>query len=472
MEMSDEDYLEESASGGSTSGADAKEESSISRPPDQWQKNPKPKLVTLQDSSTRNRKVKMSSKRNVSRDNLFQRSSSSLAHETQFFECTESFDMLESFEQISPTTLCVWPQHILVTAIDELLITKSPLIVRLCKPLLNVSFDESVWQEIPGQCRDIGVLFACLNGHVAMLTCFLGLGGDANASDLVGRRALHYAASSTSPTALHCINVLINRGATIDLFDSNAEATPLFCAAASGRIELVEAFLNNGSNVNAEARETSALVWAVRARSLVCVARLIEAGANVNNVQVYSESPIHVAAFLGDIDCLKLLLEKNADIGALCGPERMNALHLASLKGNVECIQLLLQTSTADIDKQEAVGRTALHLAALAQSKESVKLLLDNGARHDICDGMKETPLHSAVVKCRRSIDVVRLLVSAGANVNMKNQFGQTPLHLAAINEHSKLASFLILSGADLSAKNRGNNSAMALVVRRVPVNI
>ena len=69
-------------------------------------------------------------------------------------------------------------------------------------------------------------------------------------------------------------------------------------------------------------------------------------------------------------------------------------------------------------------------------------------------------------------IDVVRLLVSAGANVNMKNQFGQTPLHLAAINEHSKLASFLILSGADLSAKNRGNNSAMALVVRRVPVNL
>ncbi|EFX71249.1 hypothetical protein DAPPUDRAFT_327376 [Daphnia pulex] len=326
----------------------------------------------------------MSSRRSVSRENVRQRSFPSLSSisetESPSFDFTESFEVLDEGETISPTVWCVWPQQMLMVAIDEKLFTKSPLNVRLCKPRLNVSLGESDWKEIPPDCYDIGVLFAALNGAVL------------------------------------CLNLLIRYKATVDVLDRNKEATPLFCAAASGRIELVEALLS-------------------------CATRLVEAGANVNNLQVLCESPIHVSAFQGDVDCLKLLLENKADAKA----------------------------STTEIDKPEAVGRTPLHLAALSQSVESVKVLLDYGARHDICDGMKETPLHSAVVKCRRSIDVVRLLISRGANVNVKNQFSQTPLHLAAINEHSKLASFLILSGADLSAKNRAKNTALALVARRVP---
>jgi cytohesin len=100
---------------------------------------------------------------------------------------------------------------------------------------------------------------------------------------------------------------------------------------------------------------------------------------------------------------------------------------------------------------------------------ESIEVLLENGAEIDNCDEMKETPLHGAVMKCRQSIDVVKLLISKGANVNAKDQYEQTPLHIAAYNENSKLATLLIHSGADLSAKNRFKISALSSVVRRVP---
>lgn len=388
----------------------------------------------------------------------------------------QGIDHKENFSSMPWYSGCsIWLQQMLAVAIEDLINTKEASVIRLSKPFFDDLTDESVWRAMPVECRDIGILMAALKGNVVMLRCFLALGGGANVTDLVGRSALHYAASSSSADAALCIELLIKHGAIVDSWDLNGEATPLICAAASGRMELVEALLKAGADVNAGLSDSknldgsSPLVWAVRARSLVCATRLIEAGAAVNSIQVYSESPIHVAAVQGDVNCLKLLLDNQADVRVLYGAERRNPLHLAAFEGNVDCIRLLLHTSKAQVNAKDSLGRTPLHLAALSQSVDSVEELLDNGAEIDICDEMQETPLHSAVVKTRQSIDVVKLLISKGANVNAKDQFGQTPLHIAAFNENSKLATLLIHSGADLSAKNRGKISALASVVRRVP---
>ncbi|XP_057377484.1 transient receptor potential channel pyrexia-like [Daphnia carinata] len=388
----------------------------------------------------------------------------------------QGIDHKENFTSMPWHNGCsIWLQQMLAAAIEDMINTKEASVIRLSKTFSDDLADESVWHAMPVECRDIGILVAALKGNVVMLRCFLALGGDANATDMVGRSALHYAASSSSADAALCLEILIEHGAIVDTWDLNGEATPLICASASGRIELVEVLLKAGANVNAGLSDsknldgTTPLVWAVRARSLVCATRLIEAGAAVNSIQVYSESPIHVAAVQGDVNCLKLLLDNHADVRVLYGAERRNPLHLAAFEGNVDCIRMLLHASKAQVNAKDSLGRTPLHLAALSQSVDSVEELLDNGAEIDICDEMQETPLHSAVVKTRQSIDVVKLLILKGADVNAKDQFGQTPLHIAAFNENSKLATLLIHSGADLSAKNRGKMSALASVVRRVP---
>ena len=108
-------------------------------------------------------------------------------------------------------------------------------------------------------------------------------------------------------------------------------------------------------------------------------------------------------------------------------------------------------------------------MATLSQSVESVAVLLEAGARHDICDNDKKSPLHSAIIKTSRSTDIVRLLIASGANINGRDNFGCTPLHLAAINENSKSATVLVQSGADLSARTKGGVSALDFLVRRTP---
>lgn len=370
---------------------------------------------------------------------------------------------------------CIWIHQVLTSSIEGLLNLQDFNLARTARLSLDHEADSFVWNQLPNECLYIGVLYASLKGCPAMLDCFLQRGGDAEAHDSTLRTALHYAASSSSSESVACIKLLIQHGADINAWDLDGEATPLICAAASGRIDIVDALLKANADVNAGLADSkypdrsSALVWAVRARSFVCASRLIDAGAAVNSLQVYSETPIHVAASQGDDECLKLLLQKNADVRVLYGSDRRNPLHLAAAEGHVGCIRLLLNTSKTDINAGDARGLTPLHLAALSQSVESVSELLNNGARVDISDETKKTALHSAVIKSSRSTDVVRVLLAAGADINARDESEQTPLHLAAINENSKLANVLIMAGADLSAKNKGGNSALSFVVRRVP---
>ena len=358
-------------------------------------------------------------------------------------------------------------------SIEEMLGGNQLLSARRTKMILE-STEESNWSKISPDYFAVGVLYAAITSNTAMLQCFLQKGADPKAADSDGRTAMHYAASSSGPEVAECIAMLCRYGASVNVWDKHGLGAPLMCAAALGNTKAIEALLRAGAEVNAGMADpkypdgATALLWAVRARSVRSATLLIEGGATVNSPAAYSEAPIHVASFQGDSECLRLLLEHQADVRVLLGRDRMSPLHLAAEEGNVGCIRLLLQAK-ADFNGVNARGQTPLHLAALSQSAESVASLLGVGARHDICDSDQKTPLHAAVIKSSRSTDIVRLLIQAGADVNTADQFGYTPLHLAAINENSKVAAILVQSGADLSSKTKGGITALNFLVRRTP---
>ncbi|XP_063220667.1 transient receptor potential channel pyrexia-like [Bacillus rossius redtenbacheri] len=282
---------------------------------------------------------------------------------------------------------------------------------------------------------------------------------------MLGRSALHLAAASG---AAGCADLLLRRGASVRAWDHQHLATPLHCAASAGSLACVRLLLGAGAEVDAGITCRSPLHYAVQSEATDCMRELLRAGASPNTPQVYTETPLHVAAARGSAASVQLLLEHGADVRVQMGPSKTTALHLAAEDESAECARLLLDAG-ADVDAPNSRLQTPLHLAALAQAGETLDLLLRRGADPSALDVDGRTPLHGAIVKTCRSCECVRALLEAGAAVNQADSFGYSPLHIAALNELSACVWLLLRHGADMTARTHGGVSALTFIVRRTP---
>lgn len=132
--------------------------------------------------------------------------------------------------------------------------------------------------------------------------------------------------------------------------------------------------------------------------------------------KVYTETPLHVAASLGSVGCVKLLLSHGADVRVQFGAARSTPLHLAAEEGSAECTKLLIEAGALP-DAKNSRGQTALHLAALAQSAETLEILIAAKATINAEDGSGRTPLHAAVAKAVRGNEIVKILINVSSNM-------------------------------------------------------
>ena len=142
------------------------------------------------------------------------------------------------------------------------------------------------------------------------------------------------------------------------------------------------------------------------------VSRLLEADADTDmRGDICGKTPLLSAAFNGDLDIVRLLLEASADKEKF-DIERRTALHIASEEGHLETVRLLLESGT-NRDPRDNQGRTPLHLAFEGGHLEVAQLLLDSGAKRDACDNQGRTPaLHVIAKRC--SLELVGLLLEVG----------------------------------------------------------
>lgn len=107
------------------------------------------------------------------------------------------------------------------------------------------------------------------------------------------------------------------------------------------------------------------LIDAVCTRHLNCISSLIDGGKDVNFIDEICHfriiTPLQLASQHGQSDCVRLLIEKGADVN-LKDRENWTPLHLASACGHLDCIQLLLDNG-ADKTLINDRGESAFDLA-------------------------------------------------------------------------------------------------------------
>lgn len=141
---------------------------------------------------------------------------------------------------------------------------------------------------------------------------------------------------------LQCVQEDIEKGCDINAFDHNG-LTPLMLATQSGHIEIVRFLLLCGADTHAsvgKGRVTS-LHLAVCNGSHLIVQLLLEYCANVSQATSLECTPLHMAAYSGDMLVARQLLQRGADPFALDASDR-SVLSAAEMGGHLDFVDMLL----------------------------------------------------------------------------------------------------------------------------------
>jgi ankyrin repeat protein len=168
--------------------------------------------------------------------------------------------------------------------------------------------------------------------------------------------------------------------------------------------------------------------------------------------------PIHEAAQQGDVAAATALLQNNSRLAFSKDEDGDTPLHLAARMGHIDMVKLLV-AHKADVNAKDRIDDTPLHLAALDGHAEVVELLLGDRADVNAKDSDSNTPLHLAARTGQ--VDVAKLLVAHKAEINARNKDGDTPLHLAAAADQLDVVTFLLTQKITVNSRNDVGNTPL-----------
>uniref|UniRef100_G3Q1H4 Ankyrin repeat and SOCS box containing 10 n=1 Tax=Gasterosteus aculeatus TaxID=69293 RepID=G3Q1H4_GASAC len=216
-------------------------------------------------------------------------------------------------------------------------------------------------------------------------------------------------------------------------------------------------------------------------------------------------TPLHITASRGFTDCLRLLLQRGADVDLApggttalhescenCQPEctklllihgaNANAvtedglmpLHFCTSPESLECAKNLLQYGAAINGRTLDENDTPLHVAASNGLPGHAQLYLRYGAAVDKQNNEGLTPLIAACSQpqeareLERFFKVCQVLLEAGADVHTVDQDKHTPLHMACKNANPDVVDLLLANGACVNDMEYGGEAPMHNILKVV----
>jgi ankyrin repeat protein len=182
------------------------------------------------------------------------------------------------------------------------------------------------------------------------------------------------------------------------------------------------------------------LFEAIRAGEAARVAALVEADPSL---------AIFAASILGDTARIEALLAANRSLVSALSSNGWTPLHLAAFFGREDAVRLLLnQGASVAARSTNQMANTPLHAAAAGKHPAIVKLLIDFGAQVNARQQGGWVALHSAAQS--GDLETARVLVDAGADVSIRADNQQRPLDLAVLKAQQAMVDFLESRGARL----------------------
>jgi ankyrin repeat protein len=176
----------------------------------------------------------------------------------------------------------------------------------------------------------------------------------------------------------------------------------------------------------------------------------IRAGDSSRVAALVSADPslaIFAAAIQGDTEAIEAALASNRSLVSALSTDGWTPLHLAAFFGKLEAVRLLLNKG-ADVNARSTnpMQNMPLHAAAAGKHTAVAKLLLDHGASPNARQHGGWTPLHAAAQN--GDVEMAQALVAAGADVKTRADNNQNAVDLALIKAQQAMVEYLEANGA------------------------
>jgi len=318
-------------------------------------------------------------------------------------------------------------------------------------------------------CGSTPLHLACDAGLKDLAELFISKGADINAAADDGLTALHLASRCG---AVDLAAFLISKGADINAKDTKG-FTPLTHPATQQHVKVVKILREAGrsggkasggagsratgfqqqaapgsggeSDADDEVAVRKSLYKALETGDLDQLKALVDRGADVSGrTSVFDKSPLHWAAFFKQEEIAEYLLGQGALVDALDAEER-TPLHMAAFEGTLQILEMILRAG-APVNNKDLTGKSAIHLAAERGTGRMVKILLESGANAGEPADRGATPLHWAAFK--GNTDTAAVLLANGADANAADDDGYTPLNWSQTEGRREMSQFLRSRGA------------------------
>lgn len=255
----------------------------------------------------------------------------------------------------------------------------------------------------------------------------------------------------------------------IDINHTSKGSKPLIIKALSCsskvRLRIVKLLLDNG----ADPERTEGVGPGVWGRTALLIASAIESEDAPEIIKVLLEHPVDktvkdsegwtpafTAAYFGNVDSLRLLIDAEADLYATCDGREWNVLQAAYDKP--EALRLLLDRGMDPFEKYEAYFST-LQLAARNNKSSCVKAMLELSGEQK--ESAMSDALHDAVIKS--CPEVVRLLLDQGADVDRTHNM-RTLLSLALEQGNEDIIRMLLEFRPQLDHESLGEKTLLHFI--------
>lgn len=253
---------------------------------------------------------------------------------------------------------------------------------------------------------------------------------DLNKKDNIGRAPIHYAIEDGS---FDLVDLLIRKGANItDRSDEEFSAFQYIVMYDDS-----EAFLDYHA-IPCQIW-ISAIVEAARWNRVKTLKRILERmeAREIENNQEMIETALNQAAYCGNLDCVKLLLESCY----IRGPSYVKAIFEALSGNKQECARYIYENLPEGFNRAKDL---ILGMAIAFGCHETCRMLLQHGANPNTIIEMS----YLMMACSNESLEIVKLLVEFGADINYKNEIG-TALLLATEQGHLDMVKYLLENSAD-----------------------